>query len=482
LQSGLFSKPRLFETLKHCNFETWKLGNIFRSFSPDNRIYALSMSSGPGVLIIGAGVAGLSAAVQLAHAGMQVLILEARDRLGGRIFTQHDPATRAAVELGAEFIHGRPCEIWDLLRQHNLQAREVVGEDWCARDGELCTCDFFPEVDEILEKMDDRAPDQSFLDFLASCCPTPKQQESKRWALGYISGFHAADPGLISVHSLAKGMRADEEIDAERAFRIPGGYELLVEWLRKELLDAGVTIQLSATVESVTWKRGSVEVKGQCETYTASHLLVALPLALLQAPPELRGAVRFSPELPAGKQDALGRLAMGKVIRVTLCFRERFWDSLRARSGSESKTLADMRFLFSQDEWFPTWWTTMPQKLPIITGWAPSRCAEKLSGRPEDFVAEQAVQSLSRLLNVRKGEIESLLESVYWHDWQSDPLSRGAYSYVKLGGDAAQQQLAAPVENTLFFAGEVTDFTGHHGTVHGAIASGHRAAAEILKA
>src|SRR5205807_7826312 len=124
---------------KHCNFETWKLGNIFRSFSPDNRIYALSMSSGPGVLIIGAGVAGLSAAVQLAHAGMQVLILEARDRLGGRIFTQHDPATRAAVELGAEFIHGRPCEIWDLLRQHNLQAREVVGEDWCARDGELCT-------------------------------------------------------------------------------------------------------------------------------------------------------------------------------------------------------------------------------------------------------------------------------------------------------------------------------------------------------
>src|SRR5438445_378183 len=151
-------------------------------------------------------------------------------------------------------------------------------------------------------------------------------------------------------------------------------------------------------------------------------------------------------------------------------------------SGSESKTLADMRFLFSQDEWLPTWWTTMPQKLPIITGWAPSRCAEKLSGRPEDFVAEQAVQSLSRLLNVRKGEIESLLESVYWHDWQSDPLSRGAYSYVKLGGDAAQQQLAAPVENTLFFAGEVTDFTGHHGTVHGAIASGHRAAAEILKA
>ena len=457
---------------------------VFRSFSPRNRIYALSMPSDPKVIVTGAGVAGLSAAVQLAHAGVQVLILEARERLGGRILTRHDPATKAAVELGAEFIHGRPPEIWGLLRQHKLEAREMVGEDWCAGDGELCKCDFFPEVDEILDKLDDRAPDQSFLDFLASCCPNPRQQESKKWALGYITGFHAADPGLISIHSLVKGMRADEEIDAERAFRIPGGYELLVEWLRKELLDAGVAIQLGATIESVTWKRGSVEVNGQCGTdrfsYTAARLIVTLPLAVLQAPLDLAGAVRFSPELPAEKLGALEKLAMGKVIRATLCFRERFWDDLRARGGSESKTLADMRFLFSQDEWFPTWWTTLPEKLPIITGWAPSNRAQKLSGRAEDFVAEQAVQSLSRLLNVRKSEIEGLLESVYCHDWQSDPLSRGAYSYVKVGGNAAQQQLAAPVENTLFFAGEATDFSGHHGTVHGAIASGHRAAAEIL--
>ena len=444
------------------------------------------MSFDSKVIIIGAGVAGLSAAVELAHAGVDILLLEARDRLGGRIFTSIDPATRAVVELGAEFIHGRPPEIWQLLRKHNVQAREVAGEDWCIRDGDLCTCDFFSEVDEILEKMDERAPDQSFLDFLDRGCPDPKLQESKKWARGYVSGFHAADPSMISVHSLVKGIRADEEIGAYQSFRVPGGYELLVEWLRKELSDAGVSIQLGSTVESVAWKRGSVEVKGkrgrEAFSYTASRLLITLPLGVLQAPPDRNGAVQFSPDLPSQKRDALDKLAMGKVIRATLCFRERFWENLRVCCRSEVKTIADMRFLFSQDEWFPTWWTTMPQKLPIITGWAPSSCAQKLSGQPEEFVAEQAVRSLSGLLNVGKSEVESLLESVYCHDWQSDPLSRGAYSYVKVGGDAAQQQLSAPVENTLFFAGEATDFTGHHGTVHGAIASGHRAAGEILKA
>lgn len=440
------------------------------------------MSSDPSVIVVGAGVAGLAAAVELAHADVQILILEARDRLGGRIFTRHDPATKAAIELGAEFIHGRPPEIWDLLRKHSVQAREVTGEDWCVRDGQLCACGFFSDVDGILEKMDDRAPDRSFLDFLDSS--SPRQAESKKWALGYITGFHAADPNLISVHSLVKGIRADEEIGGHQSFRIPGGYELLVEWLRKELLDAGVSIQLSTTVESVTWRRGSVEVKGHCGreslSYKAPRLLITLPLAVLHSAADRNGAVQFSPDLPPQKRGALDQLAMGMVIRATLCFRERFWDNLRPPHTSQSKTLADLRFVFSQDEWFPTWWTTMPQKLPVITGWAPSACAQKLSGQPVDFIAEQAVQSLCRLLRVGESEIEGLLDSVYCHDWQSDPFSRDAYSYVKVGGDGAQHCLAGSVENTLFFAGEATDFTGHHGTVHGAIASGHRAAAEIL--
>ena len=140
-----------------------------------------------------------------------------------------------------------------------------------------------------------------------------------------------------------------------------------------------------------------------------------------------------------------------------------------------------MQFLLSHEDWFPTWWTALPDKWPIITGWAPFHCGERLSGQSVAFVIEKGLETLGKLLTIGRRELEDLLEASYTHDWQTDPFSRGAYSYVKVGGDSAQSVLAAPLSNNLFFAGEATDTSGHHGTVHGAIASGKRAAAEILK-
>jgi monoamine oxidase len=177
---------------------------------------------------------------------------------------------------------------------------------------------------------------------------------------------------------------------------------------------------------------------------------------------------------------------MGKVIRVTLRFRERFWKDLpqvdHASRGKVRKKMDAMSFLFSDDDWFPTWWTMAPDKPPFLVGWAPFHCAERLSGRNESFVVEKSIRTLHRLLGVSVAELDSLLEHAYLHDWQSDPFSRGAYSYGKAGAEDAQEALAAPISDTLFFAGEATDIDGHNGTVHGAIASGRRAAAEILRA
>jgi monoamine oxidase len=122
----------------------------------------------------------------------------------------------------------------------------------------------------------------------------------------------------------------------------------------------------------------------------------------------------------------------------------------------------------------------MPRKLPLLVGWAPFRSAERLSGQGNDFVREKAIETLSHLLPIDRQKLESLLEAVYVHDWQTDPFSRGAYSYVKVGGENCPASLGKSVENTLFFAGEATDVSGNTGTVHGAIASGKRAAKEIL--
>jgi monoamine oxidase len=442
----------------------------------------------PDILILGAGAAGLSAAVDLAQAGLKVTILEARDRIGGRIFTKHDPVCDAPVELGAEFIHGRPPEIWKLLRKHHIRARELKGEQWCVQEGKLSKCDFFSKVDQIFGKMDDHGPDQSFLNFLERCCPEndPKLQDAKAWARSYVTGFHAADPALISVHSLVQGLRADEKIDGDRPFRMKGGYQALIEILRRQLNQADVSIELNTRAQSVRWDQAEVQVTALDEanevfTFAAPQVLITLPLGVLQANTDDNGALRFIPQLPPAKLQALDQLAMGKVIRLSLRFRQRFWEKMRPPHSTKSKTLSQMQFLLSREDWFPTWWTALPDKWPIITGWAPFYCGERLSGQNEAFVIEKGLETLGKLLRIDGRELEDLLDASYTHDWQTDPFSRGAYSYVKVGGDNAQSALAAPLNNHLFFAGEATDTSGHHGTVHGAIASGKRAAGEILK-
>jgi monoamine oxidase len=463
----------------------------------------------PDVLILGAGVAGLSAALELARAGLRVEIIEARDRIGGRVFTKQDPTLNHPIELGAEFVHGIAPEIWLPAQQHNLRMIEVDGDLWCSLDGKLQPCNFFAQADRILEAMNDRDPDESFIDFLARKFPGDKHADAKRWATGYVSGFNAADPAKVSVHWLVHSRRAEEQIEGDRAFHIAGGYQKLLDVFEAELRALNVPIHLNTVVNAIKWSSDSVQVETRSgvaelssagragtpvptqpvagpKSYAVSKVLVTFPLGVLQS-----GSIRFDPELPAEKQTALNKLAMGKVVRVTLCFRERFWASkdhvartlLSAKEEnkhSAGQDLSNLSFLFSRDNFFPTWWTQMPEPVPIITGWAPAHSAESISGMSEGRIIDKALDTLSGLLHVEKSLVQSQLSSAYFHDWDSDPFSRGAYSYVKAGGEGCQKALGAPIDNTLFFAGEATDITGHNGTVHGAIASGKRAAKEIL--
>ncbi len=439
------------------------------------------------VVIVGAGIAGLSAAAQLAQSGVPAIVLEARNRIGGRIFTHQDPASRVPIELGAEFIHGLPPEIWDPLRQSKAEISEVSGDSWCESAGKLSSCDFFSEVDSLLESMDDSEPDESFLAYLDRRFPNTKHddrlEEAKRRATAYVSGFNAADPSLVGVHWLVQGMRAEEKNQGDRAFRSRNGYIDLLDHYERQLSSLNVKILTETVAKKIAWKTGLVEITASnpqgTSVFESSRVLVTLPVSLLKL-----GSVEFAPAMPPEKLAALDKIEMGKVIRIVLRFRERFWDSIRAdggRSAKKKKSLSDMSFLFSDDEILPTWWTTMPVKEPLITGWAPFRGAEALSGKNESQITSQALQTLSRLLGVSLPNLEHWLAAAYVHNWQVDPFSRGAYSYGKVGADGAQQALGAPVENTLFFAGEATDTTGNNGTVHGAIASGRRAAAEIIR-
>jgi monoamine oxidase len=427
-------------------------------------------------------VAGLSAARALSDGGLSVIILEARDRIGGRIFTRHIPSFPTPIELGAEFIHGDPREIWDVVDAAGLTAVEVPDTHWESLGGALKESDFWPRWETIVRQMREAgAPDRPFSQFIQERYGAEDQLEIKRLALDYVEGFNAAKAGRISVAALV-----EMEGGGDFAFRILNGYDQVAHYLLAGCDPQRFALRLGVVASEINWTRGGVKVIASSRAghslppFRAERALITLPLGVLQAPLGAMGAVRFEPELKE-KREAIGKLAMGAVAKVILRFRERFWeqsDLIARPSGGRGPSLG---FLHSHDECFPTWWTSLPARAPIITGWAGGPAAERLALRGEEFVTARALDSLSRMFGLRRERLGDLLVACYTRDWQADPYSRGAYSYIPTGALEAPRQLAEPVEHTLFFAGEATDPDGQNGTVHGAMASGRRAAAEIIQ-
>lgn len=443
------------------------------------------MASSADVLIVGAGAAGLAAAQALTAAGRRVIIMEARDRIGGRIFTLPAGSVGAPIELGAEFVHGRALEIFNLAEHAGLKLDELHGQFWYAQNGKLCPDEFPSERSPVFERMEKyQGPDISFRRFLDEHC-ADLPAEAKLWATAYVEGFHAADAELISLRSIVAGEKAEEEIDGDRQFRLAHGYRELVEALRRNIDPQLCQWHMRHVVSSVRWQPGRVEIETHPptgygpRTYRAQGAVITLPLAILQLPPDSPGAVRFVPPLEC-KQNALGKLAMGTAVHVSLVFREAFWREVTFAAASGS--LEHMQFLFSENPSFPTWWSKLPCLAPVLVGWSAGPRAQQFGGQPVSVVTGKAVEALAAILGLTNEQVSSRLQAAYFHDWQADPFSRGAYSYVLAGGaEEAQRQLAAPLADTLFFAGEATNSEGHHATVHGAISSGYRAAAEVLK-
>ena len=436
------------------------------------------MSAG-SILIIGAGAAGLAAARDLSRAGWTVTVLEARDRIGGRIFTLSETDSPAPIELGAEFIHGRSPALWEIARAAHLKIHEVSEHHWYFDDGKLSRSrDFWRNVQGLMNKMKSSDADQSFRQFLDSVPDSPDSQRAKDMATRHIEGFHAANIDRIGMRGLVKANEAADPIEGNKSFRFQDGYDPLVQALRAEAENYGASFHLNITVTAIHWQGMQVEVRTSgADVYEASAALITLPLGILQSRQE-DGGIQFVPELPAAKQSAIEQLAVGNVIRINLMFRERFWES--AKVWDEHGTAVSFRnagFFHCPDAAIPTWWTQLPLRAPLLVGWIGGPAADRL--RSKGALVDQAINSLSLILNAPSAEIHRQLEASYVHDWHDDPFSRGAYSYVPVDGLEAQQVLSQPLDNKLFFAGEVT-CTGHVGTVHGAIQSGQRAAQEVL--
>ena len=427
-------------------------------------------------IILGAGAAGMAAARILSDAGQRVLILEARDRIGGRIHTVRDRQLNIPIELGAEFIHGRPEVTWNIVRQSMLTALDLPFDYKRLHAGQLVD---LGDIDRELAKVMGGLAhlgrrDKSFADYFGNLDAKAATPEARQFAISFVEGFDAADPQRISAKALAEEQQGIGDVEDETQFRLLDGYQSLIEYLRGSLVPDRVKIRLRTPISEIRWRKSRVEACSRATryTFTAARAIITLPLGVLQLPPEMPGSIRFAPDISDWRTRSM-QLAFGPVVKAIVRFREPLWE--------KSKSLRDISFMHNPAAVFPTFWTLRPLRVPVITAWAGGPKAASLAGLSRQKLQEAVIDSLAPLIKTSPRRLASLIDHFYFHDWAADPFSRGAYSYVAVGGMSARPKLVKPIENTLFFAGEAIDTSGQASTVAGALASGQRAANLLLK-
>ena len=427
------------------------------------------------VVVIGAGAAGLAAAHVLSRAGVETAVLEARDRIGGRLLTREDPELPLPIELGGEFVHGAVDASFALLRAANTVPIDTADtsfsyEDGALREGE----DRFGILARVMNGARDLREDISVEAFLMRLGDAPLAQRERAYARMLVEGFDAADPRRASTLAIADEWCAGEGGQLAEQFRFFGGYARLMRTLHGMLDPGRVAVRLSTPVHAIRRDRHGVHVEAVSPTGAALEIharaaLVTIPVGVLNA-----GTVRFDPPLPALTRDALECLIMGPVVKLVLCFRTAFWETLhggRYRDGA---------FFHRKDASFPSFWAMLPLRVPILVAWAGGPKADALAGFEQPALVETALNDLQTLFG-RDADPRDALTSAYVHDWIRDPYSLGAYSYVAVGGVNARAHFAAPVDGTLFFAGEAAVAAREAGTVAGALQSGERAAGEVVR-
>jgi monoamine oxidase len=241
-------------------------------------------------------------------------------------------------------------------------------------------------------------------------------------------------------------------------------------------------VRLGHVVSAIDWSRGRVRVTarradGAIARLIARAVIVTIPISLLHSNVRGRGPIAFAPEIPAIRE-AASLLAMGQVQRIVVQLDRPLAELLGERRQQQ---LGRAAFLLGRGVDVPVWWTSYPLRSALLVGWAGGPRAMALAAEPARL-AERALRSLATVVGVDARVIRRHLVRTFHHDWSHDPFSRGAYSYPLVNGSEAAKALARPVRGTLFFAGEACDADGRNGTVHGAIASGHRAAAQAHRA
>lgn len=229
------------------------------------------------IIVIGAGASGLNAALELALTGKKTAIIEAKDRIGGRIFTIHDNKIPLPVELGAEFVHGDLKHTKKLLRMAKARTYELNGDIWRKEDDKFHDSDFIEDYSILHKKFRELDHDMPVKEFCSRYLNGPEYEDLRKSLESYVEGYYAADPELASTLAL----KTELEKSSDKQYRIEGGYEKLIDFFRQRLEETGVQIWLSSPVTKIKCEKDSVIVESGETTFRASMVLVTVSLGVL---------------------------------------------------------------------------------------------------------------------------------------------------------------------------------------------------------
>jgi monoamine oxidase len=426
------------------------------------------------VIVIGAGAAGVFAMRELVRSGLTAICLEARNRIGGRIFTRRSLA-RHPIELGAEFVHGEGNIVHELSREYGLTLVPHVGEAYSWLDGRLLADSELPrpplqslyELRRLAERFRREGRGATPLPVFLS---TPEFAEilarsavTRRYIEQLIKNDHSVEPTVLTL----EGWLEPDVTGFGANFHVDQGYSAL---LHRAAEEARLDIRLNRPVQRIEWGPGSVNVFARNLALESRAALVTLPLGVLQA-----GDVIFDDPLPSSKIEAIHALQAGKAFKMVTSF--------RALHGGKSFWPEGMAFLASALDSQLLWPTSLRRRRGqryLLTHLVGGDAADRFGHHPDP---PQAI--LNQLVHMFGTErIRDLFVRAEWRVWHDDRYSRSGYSaFPDESVPDARQALRMPVADTLFFAGEAVGVKGKPGyvaSVHGAIESGIQTARDVI--
>jgi len=397
-------------------------------------------------IIIGAGAAGLMVAYELSRNGVEVVVLEAEDRIGGRIHTFRPQGFSQNIEAGAEFIHGNLPMTLSLMKEANLEFVTASMNMTEFSDGKFRSAFSSEYWEEFGKAALGLEQDCTLSEFLSTYFSDKKYERLKTEAREMAQGLDLADPDRLSVFCIR-----EEWTSSETQFRPVSGYSPLLGYLERKIRENGGEFALGQRVASVNWKSGKVSVSTQSGRYEADSVVLTTTLGNLQ-----QRQIQFEPKIADGYFDEIG---FGEVLKIVMEFETAFWE----------ENQPDLGFLFTDDEY--TFWTQLDLRRPILVGWIGNDKASATARLQDEEITARLISRLGEAFP--ESDVKSRLRASAVFRYTKDQPTSGAYSWTMPQSLKAIEKINEGIDNTVWFAGEAFEPSGDVGTVEAALKSGY---------